>query len=103
MPKGVKVIIANSNIDFPPGTLPVDHVQVTLSGSNPANHYTQSLPPGSTLANFAAPVTPDTYTVTVQAVDASNNVLANKTDSITVPPDPPVTLSVPTSESVSLV
>jgi len=103
MPKGVKVNISNSNIDFPPGTASVDHVQVTLTGSNPANHYTQSVPPGSTVATFAAPVTPDTYSVTVQALDASGDVLANKTDSITVPPDPPVTLTVPSSISEVLI
>lgn len=103
MPKGVKVNITNTSVDFPPGTNPVDHVQVTLQGGNPANHYTQSVPPGSTTATFAAPVTPDTYGVTVQAVDASNNVLATKTDSIVVPPDPPVTLTVPGSISEVLV
>lgn len=98
----VKVNIAYSNVDFPPNTPAVDHIQVTLTGVQAGDVYTQSVAPGTPSVTFVAP-NPDSYTVKVQAMDASNNSLAAKTDTIVVPAPPPVTLSVPSSISEQLI
>jgi hypothetical protein len=66
--------IQYSNVPgFPAGSA-VDHIEVTVQGAAPgALPITQSVPPDTASVTFTA-LADDTYTVTVEAVDAANSV-----------------------------
>lgn len=98
----VKVNISYTSRQFPGGTAAPDHVSVTLTGSNPANTYSQNVPPATASVTFSN-VTPDSYTVAIREVDAGGNGLASVSDSVTVSPPPPVTYSVPVGSSCQVI
>ena len=106
MTQVVTVSIVEGQVQFPPGTQPVDHLVVTLTGrTDPVgNKYTQTAVPGATQVTFTGP-NPDTYDIVVQALDASSNVLITRSGSsviVPAPPPPNVTLTVPLSASGSV-
>jgi hypothetical protein len=80
---------------FPEGSV-VDHVLVTLTGTDPANTQSQTVAPGTTSVTFAS-VAPDTYTVSAQAFPATGAGygVAAVSNSVVVSAPVTVTLSIP--------
>lgn len=86
---------------FPAGTV-LDHITATLTGSTAgAVPISQTVPPATANVTFAS-VPPDTYTYSVQGIDAGGNALGTAvTGSFTVgTPDQTVTLSLPASATL---
>jgi hypothetical protein len=70
---------------------------LTVQGQ-PSPAYSLNVPPSTTVIVFDT-VAPAAYNVLVQSIAADGTVLAQKTDTVTVSPPPPVNYSVPGSIS----
>jgi hypothetical protein len=84
---------------FPPGSA-IDHIEVTVQGAAPgAAPITQNVAPGTTSVTFNS-LPDDSYTISVEAVDANNNVFGTPvTGTFSISTVGTVTLSLPSAVS----
>jgi hypothetical protein len=95
------IAYAQSAAIFAPGTV-VDHVAVSIAGTNAANNQSVNVAATATSAAFSN-VAADTYTVSVQAQDANNNNLGTAvTGTITITaPVTNISLSLPSAVTLA--
>ena len=91
--------IVYGNFSAPAGTV-VANILVSFTGATSANNASQTVPPGT--ASVVQALNPDSYTYSVEAIDASNAVIGTAVTGSFVVPTSGVTVSVPTSVTVTL-
>ena len=101
MDEVVATLVYSDVTGFPTGSV-VDHILVTLTGTNSVNNQSQSVAPSTATVTFST-VAADTYTVSAQAFPATGAGYGTAVVSAPVTSTGPVTITLSLPASVSAV